>query len=98
MSQTYIIKDIYGKSMHPKRHTPQYLKAVYICLLLFCQSRVTYPPGQNGILIPISLKFVPKNLIDNKPMLVQVMAWCRKGGKSVSEPMLTQFTDAYMRL
>ena len=44
------------------------------------------------ILILISLKFVPKGLIDNKPALVKVMAWCW-GSKS----MLTQFTDAYMR-
>ena len=27
--------------------------------------------------------------------LVQVMAWRRTGKKSLPEPMLTQFTDAY---
>ena len=48
------------------------------------------------ILIRISLKFVPKGPIDNKSMLVQVMAWRRIGDKPLSEPMLTQFTDAYM--
>ena len=47
--------------------------------------------------IQISLKFVPRSLIDNKPALVQVMAWRRTGGKPLSEPMLTQFIDAYMR-
>ena len=48
------------------------------------------------ILIRTSVKFVPKVPIDNKSMLVQVMAWRRIGDKPLSEPMLTQFTDAYM--
>ena len=47
--------------------------------------------------ICISLKFVLGSPIDNKPVLVQVMAWCRTGNKPLPEPMLTQFTDAYMR-
>ena len=45
-------------------------------------------PGQNGlhfaflneddkIPIQITLKLVPRSLIDNKPVLVQVMAWRR---------------------
>ena len=49
------------------------------------------------ILIQISLKFVPRSPIDNKPSLVQVMAWCQIGDKPLSEPMMAQFTDAYMR-
>ena len=49
------------------------------------------------ISIKISLKFVPKGPIDNKSALVQVMAWCRTGDKPLPEPMLTQFTDAYMQ-
>ena len=48
------------------------------------------------ILIQISLKFVPKGPIDNKAALVQVMAWRRTDDKQLPEPMLTQFTDAYM--
>ena len=70
------------------------------------------PPGQNSrlfahdifrcifvnekfcILVKISLKFVPK---DNNPALVQIMAWHRIGNKPLPEPMLTWFTDAYMR-
>ena len=48
------------------------------------------------ILIPISLKFVPRSPIDNKPALVQVMAWRQTGDKPLPEPMLTLFTDAYM--
>ena len=42
----------------------------------------------------ISLNFCP---IDNKPALVQVMAWRRIGDKPLSEPMMTQFSDAYIR-
>ena len=49
------------------------------------------------IVISISLKFVPRSPIDNKAALVQVMAWHWTGDKPLSEPMLTQFTDAYMR-
>ena len=49
------------------------------------------------ILNQLWLKFVPKGLIDNKWALVQVMAWCRTGNKPLPEPMLIQFTDAYMR-
>ena len=43
--------------------------------------------------IQISLKFVPRNPIDSKPALVQVMAWCWSGDKPLPEPMLIQFTD-----
>ena len=47
--------------------------------------------------IPISLKFIPRSPIDNKSALLQVMAWRRTGDKPLPEPMLIQFTDAYMR-
>ena len=49
------------------------------------------------ISIWISLKFDPKSPIDNKPALVQVMAWRQTGDKPLPELMLTQITDAYMR-
>ena len=49
--------------------------------------------NENGrIPIQISLKFVPKSPFGNMPALVQVMAWRR-----IPEPMMIQFTDAYMR-
>ena len=38
--------------------------------------------------IPISLKFVPRSAFNNKPAT---------GDKPLPEPMLTQFTDAYMQ-
>ena len=49
------------------------------------------------ILIEISLKFPPKGPIAENPALVEIMAWRRIGDKPLSEPMLTRFTDAYMR-
>ena len=45
-----------------------------------------------GVLIEISLKFVPKGPINNIPALVQIMAWVtawrRPGDKPLSEPMM----------
>ena len=48
------------------------------------------------ILIRISMKFIPRGLIDNKQALVPVMAWRRTGDKPLSEPILIQFMDVYM--
>ena len=45
--------------------------------------------------IQISLKFVPRSPIDNKPALIQVMAWRRPGDKPLPETMMTLFTYAY---
>ena len=49
------------------------------------------------ILLKISIKFDPKVRINNILALVQIMAWRQPGDKPLSEPMLSQFTDAYMR-
>ena len=49
------------------------------------------------ILINISLKYIPKGAIYNKPAFVQMMAWRRIGNKPLSELLPTRFTDAYMR-
>ena len=49
------------------------------------------------IAIQISLIFFPRGPIDNKPSLFQVMAWRQLGDKPLLEPMMAQFTDAYMR-
>ena len=47
------------------------------------------------ISILISLKFVPKGVIDNMSALFQVMSWCQTGDKPLPKPMLMQFTGAY---
>ena len=49
------------------------------------------------ISIKISLNFIHKGAINNKSSLVHVMAWHRTGDKPLSELMIAQFTDAYMR-
>ena len=57
------------------------------------------PPGQNGRQFGsrhfkcILQKFVPKSRIDNKPALIQVMAWRWIWDKPLSEAMLTRFID-----
>ena len=42
--------------------------------------------------------YIHKSPINNKPVLVQIMAWRRSGDKPLSEPMMAQFTDAYKSL
>ena len=49
------------------------------------------------IQIQIWLKFVPRGSTDNKSSLVLVMVRHQTGDKPFPEPMLTQFTEAYMR-
>ena len=58
---------------------------IFKCIFLNENDRIT---------IQISLKFVLEGPTDNKPALVQVMAWRRSGDKPLPEPMVTQFTDA----
>ena len=52
-----------------------------------------YEKGFN--LIQMSLKFSPDspNTCNNKPSLVQIMAWHQKGARPLSEPMMAWFTD-----
>ena len=52
--------------------------------------------GNDRIPIRISMRFVPRSPIDNKPVLVQVMAWRRTGDKPLPELVQTQYTGAYM--
>ena len=56
-----------------------------------------YLNENDRFLIQIPLKYIPRGRIDNNTALVQVMAWRRIGDKPLSEPMLTRFSDAYMR-
>ena len=41
-------------------------------------------------------EIVPKGLIKNYQVLGQIMAWYRRGDKPLFEPIMVQFTDAYM--
>ena len=47
------------------------------------------------ISIEISLKFVPKDQMNNMPALVQIMAWRRTGDKPLSESTRTTRTPAF---
>ena len=49
------------------------------------------------ILIQISLKSVPKYLVNNTSALVPIVVWRRTGDKPLSEPMMAYFTDTYKR-
>ena len=71
----------------PEQNGHRFAHDVFICIFV---NEIFF------ILIKISPKFVRKGVIDNNSPLVQIMAWCRIGDKPLSEPMLTQFTDAYV--
>ena len=61
----------------------------------------TFLNGNVWIWIKISLKFVPKGLINYITSLVQIMAWHRSGDKPLSEPimvsLMTQYYDSSTR-
>ena len=48
------------------------------------------------IMLKISLKFVPWGPINNIPALVQIVAWCRTGDKSLSEPTMVSLLTHVM--
>ena len=49
------------------------------------------------ILNKISLEYVPQSLIDNEPASIKIVDCRRTIDKPLSEPMMVQFIDAYMR-
>ena len=49
-----------------------------------------------SITIKNSLKFVSSGLMANISSLVEIMTWCWKGNKLLSEIMMVWFTDTYM--
>ena len=61
---------------------------IFKCILLNENDRIP---------IQILLKFTPRSSIDNKPTLVQVLAWRRIGDRPLPDLMVNQFTGAYMR-
>ena len=44
------------------------------------------------ISIKIWLKLIPKDPINNIPLLVQIMAWRQSGDKQLSEPMMVRLS------
>ena len=61
---------------------------IFKCIFLNENARIS---------IEVSLKFVPRDPIDNKSSLVKVMACRLLGATPLPDPMLTQFIDTYMR-
>ena len=67
------------KPLRPRQNGRHFADDVFKCIFL----------NENvWISLKISLKFVPKGLINNIPSLVQIMAWRRPGDKPLSEPMM----------
>ena len=66
-------------TLRPRQNGRHFADDVFKCIFL---------NGNLWISIKISLKFVPKDPINNIPALVQIMAWRRTGDKPLSEPMM----------
>ena len=82
------ISNMFVNSLRPRKNRHNFAHDVFKCNLL-----------NENVWIPIKLllEYVPKGPINNIPALVQIMAWRRTGDKPLSEPMMIQFNDAYMR-
>ena len=75
----YIVKYVTVNTLRPRQNGRHFTDDIFKCIFL----------NENaGILLKISLKFVPKVRINNIPALVQIMAWRRPGDKPLSEPMM----------
>ena len=69
----------YINTLRPRQNGRRFADDIFKCIFL----------NENvWISNKISLKFVPKGLINNIPALVQIMAWRRSGDKPLSEPMM----------
>ena len=64
-------------TLSPRQNGRLFPDDIYICIFL----------NENISFFKISLKFVPKGLINNIPALVQIMAWRCPGDEPLSEPM-----------
>ena len=83
-SAYYIIKHIEAETKWPAIFGDDIFKYIFLFENLW-------------IWIKISLKFVPKDPIDNILWLVQIMVWRRTGAIPLPDSIVAQFTDAYLR-
>ena len=83
-----IHKEYSEQKSSPTQNGRHFANNIFKCIFLNENVRIS---------IQILLIFVAKGSIDNKSALVQTMAWRRTGHKPLPEPILAQFTDAYMR-
>ena len=78
ISNQFGILTAHVNSLRPRQNGRHFADDMFNCISL----------NENlWIPIEISLKFVPKGSINNKPALFQIMAWHRPGDKPLSEPM-----------
>ena len=75
-------------TLRPRQSRRQFADDIFKCISL----------NENVLIfIKILLKFIPMGPINNILALIQIMAWSQIGDKPLPEPMMTQFTDTYMR-
>ena len=80
-SEAMMLKNYMVNTLRPSHNRRHFADDIFKCIFL----------NENvWILIKISLKFVPKGLINNIPALVQIMAWRRPGDKPLSETMMVK--------
>ena len=71
--------EFYFNKLRPRQNGCHFTDDIFKCIFL----------NENvWISIKISLSFVPKGSINNISALVQIMAWCRPGENSSSEPII----------
>ena len=76
---SYFIEAKWVNSLRPRRNRRHFADDSFKCIFL----------NENMFIsINISLKFIPRGLVNNIPALVQIMAWRRSGDKPLSEPMM----------
>ena len=76
-----IVCTILINTLRPKQHGRHFADDIFKCVLL----------NENvWMSIKISLTFVPKDLVNNIPALVQIMAWRRPGDKPLSEATMVR--------
>ena len=79
MSPCGVSRPQWVNTLRPRQHRRRFADDIFKCIFF----------NENCcILIKISLKYVRKGPIDNKPALVQIMAWRRLGDKPFSEPVM----------
>ena len=73
--------NVFFNSWKPRQNGHHFLDDIFKCI--FWNEYIWIP-------INISLKFVPKGVINNNPILVQIMAWGWPGEKPLSGPMMVR--------
>ena len=75
----FYVYDLRFNTLRPRQNGRHFADDIFKCIFLIENVKIS---------IKISLKFVPKDPINNIPALVQIMAWRRPGDKPLSEPKM----------